>query len=626
MLKSRPRVRVRVPSEIRAGDEFRATVILECRRPVDVGTIRVVLQGHERWTMGAGDSSVTRRNDFLRLGASLCDPRELPEGRTELSVRIPLPESAPPSYHGTIARIEYTLDVHVPIPWWPDRRASFEIHVAPPQVARLPDEPKIFSSNPSGPVGDEAHAEISLANTWTRVGDIVDGAVALSNAPHHRYSHIQVGLRGVETLYEGKTKRGEREYMRYRIRLGAEEALDGEMIPFRFRLPDDAMAELPWTRRPGGKAGLSSVRWEFEIVVGIRWESDLILRMPFRVLPASKRPGDAPARIAPPSIGSDRLRAVWEMAGRPHGLRYQSQTLSGRFGGTTLTIRRDHLGRSGIFIIAELSYPGLHLDLEVEPASAVQKVVGGGAQVGHPSWDRDHYVRARDANQAAELLQAIVPSMTNAILRRMDDGHLIVGVRAPGQSAARMNRFVGATIQLVRAFEAVRVELPPPHRMRGAVDAWRKLAGRLGGTLETARMRIEGSLGALRVEVRLAFDDAGDPLSTWLSVEPPGEIDREHELRITGTTVDPFALLDARFDGEVRELLTIIARGAHEVAIERGRVAVCLPTLLGAEGGGELPTIGGRGARALSPSIAEQRLSRLARLVALLRGHAGPYR
>ncbi len=635
ILKSRPRVRVRVPSEIRPGDELRATVVLDCARPVEVEAIRVRLEGTDRWTLGSGQYAVTRRNDFLSLGAELSKKRTLPKGRTELSVYIPLPESAPPTYKGSAATIEYTLHVHVPIAWWPDRRAAFDVFVAPAEVPSPPPETALYSSNPRGPIGNEAHCELSVASTWTRSGDIVAGALALSNVAHNRYSEVRVGLRGVETIYDAGKVHTEREYMRYQIRLGAEQLGDGEMVPVRFRLPPEAAAEIPWAVRPNAHPPLSSLAWQLEVVVGIRWGQDLTLRVPFRVLPASARAGDAPSRLAPPTVGSDRLRDLWQSIGAQHGLQYDAQTLYGQLGGTTLAIRRDLTGRRGVFVVAELTYPELHLAIDVAPATKVQMMVGGGALVGDPAWDRDHYVRARDEGQAAEMLRAIVPAMRGAALRRMDDRRLTLEVRDTGAQRARMEQFVAASAALARAFEATRRALPPPPVMKEAVAAWRELAGRLAGALETARMRVEGQLATMEAEVRLSFDEDGQPLSTWLSVRAPTPLDASHAIRVVGGP-DAAAQIEARYDGETRELVKILAHGALELAVEPDRVTIGLPFLFGlpvdapaAAASRALPTIAlteQPPALPVTAALLEQRLSRLAGLVTMLRGQAGPYR
>lgn len=635
ILKSRPRVRVRVPSEIRPGDEFRATVVLDCKRAVDVGSVSVRLEGTDRWTIGSGDHAVSRRNDFLSLGAELCGERKLPKGRTELSVYIPLPETAPPTFKGSAARIEYTLHVHVAIPWWPDRRAAFDVFVAPPEVPSLAPQNALYSSNPNGPVGQEPHCEVSVASVWTRSGDIVSGALALANVAHNRYSEVRVGLRGVETIYDAGKVRTEREYMRYQIRLGAEQVTEGEMIPFRFRLPPEAAAEMPWGMRPNGQPPLSSLAWQLEVVVGIRWSQDLTLRVPFRVLPASSRPGDAPSRLAPPTVGSDRLRELWQTIGAQHGLQYDTQTLVGQLGGTTLAIRRDLTGRRGVFVVAELTYPELHLALDVAPATKMQMMVGGGARIGDAQWDRDHYVRARDEGQAAEVLKAVVPAMRGGTLRRMDDRRLTIEVRDTGAQRPRMEQFVAASAELARTFEGVRQALPPPPVMRDALTAWRELAGRIAGTLEPARMRVEGQLATMAAEVRLSFDEKGQPLGTWLAVATPTPLDASHAIRVVGGA-EAGAQLASRFEGETLELLRIIGHGALELAVEPDRVAIGLPFLFGlpadapsAAAARALPTITlteQPPALPMTPALAEQRLNRLAALITLLRGQAGPYR
>ncbi|HJL16786.1 MAG TPA: hypothetical protein RMH99_14075 [Sandaracinaceae bacterium LLY-WYZ-13_1] len=613
LIKTRPRVRVRVPNEIRPGDRFLATVQLDCKRTVEVDFVDVVLEGSEQWRTGGGEHSTTRRWTPIHLAARLCGAKTLPAGETALQVRIPLPPDAPPSYAGNAARIDYALRVHASVPWWPDRRAGFEIHVAPNERPSPATEPRIYSSDPNGPRGREAHVELSLSSTWTRVGDVVSGAFALSNVEHNRYSEVKVGLVGTEVLYDGGRVRTTREYMRYQVRLGAEQASEGEMIPFRFRLPDDAMAELGVTPRPGRVQGLCSLHWELELAVGIRWAQDMTIRVPFTVLPRSARPGDAPERLAPPTVGSDRLRSIWEGVGEQRGLRYDAQTLWTRVGETTLVIRRDHMGRGGIFVVAELRYPALHLDLEVEPATSVQKMVGAGARIGDPSWDRDHYVLARDEAQVAEVLRTLVPRMHNASLRRMDDERLVVEVRDSGQSRARMERFAGAAMDLAAAIEELRQALPAPPAMAEAVPTWRDLATRLGAVLETARMRIEGRVGTLPAEIRMAFDEQGQPLHAWLAVSPLSPLDDEHAFHWTEGARDLASELAARYEGEVHELMRIVATEAREIEIEPARVAVCLPTPVGLDGG-------------LDAAQTEQRLSRMARLVTLLRGQAGPYR
>ena len=606
LLKTRPKVRLRVPNEIRPGEAFTATVLLDCKREVPVEFVKVRLHGLETWTVGSGKHSTTRKHVLVNLGAQLSGERTLSAGRHELPVKIPLPKDLPPSFQGRSGRIEYELAVHVSVPWWPDRRSEFEIHVVPDEVQSPPMSPQIYSSRVEGPADREAHAEMSVSSSWTRAGEVVRGAFALSNVAHNRYSEATVGLVGTEVLYNGPHTYRELEYLRYRVRVGIEEAAEGEMLPFQFRLPPDAMSQIARKRAPRNRNGLVSLRWELELRVGIRWGRDLVLRVPFEVFPKSKKPGDAPARLAPPIVGSDRLKELWQRIGQPHGLAYGMQTLTREFDQTHLTIRREHLGRDGIHLIAELRYPDLHLALEIEPAKGLKML--GGVQVGHDDWDRAHHVLARDPAQAIALLKDLVPRMAGPTVRRMDDQQLLLSFRDAGQKPAVLRKFVASAVRLAEHIEVVRRRLPPPSGLVSALPEWQDLATRISGALETARMRITGQAGALATEVRVAFDKKGNPMHTWLSVAPSTPLDEEHLFQWDKSSGD----IAAPRSGEAGELIRAAANGAEELSIDRERVSVKLG-LLGID----------PGVRAVS---VEQKLSRIARLVQVLRGEAGPYR
>ena len=71
LLKSRPKIRVQVPSEIKPGDVVHAFVLLECKRDVQIEHVDVVFEGTESWTVGAGESSTSRRETLIRLGARI---------------------------------------------------------------------------------------------------------------------------------------------------------------------------------------------------------------------------------------------------------------------------------------------------------------------------------------------------------------------------------------------------------------------------------------------------------------------------------------------------------------------------------------------------------------------------
>ncbi len=264
LLKSRPKIRLQVPNEIRVGQTFEALVLLDCRREVRIEELNVVLEGTEGWRIGSSNHAVSRRYSLLRLAARLSGQRVLPVGQSRFPVRIPLPGELPPSIHGTAVRIEYELAVHASIDWWPDARAAFEIKVVPGEAPSPETATRVYSSDPAGPRGREPHVELGLASTWTRVGDVVSGSFALANVAFNRYSEVKVGLTGTEQAYDARSLRAERRHASYAVRIGAEQVEEGEMVPFRFRLPSDVVSGYEREPRPGGSAGLSALRWSFE--------------------------------------------------------------------------------------------------------------------------------------------------------------------------------------------------------------------------------------------------------------------------------------------------------------------------------------------------------------------------
>lgn len=609
-MKARPKIRLKAPREVRPGDELLMVVMLECRREVEVEQVRMELEGVEAWSVGAGEHAASTKRTLLRLRAQLSGRCTLPAGSTERPVRVKLPPDAPASVAGASARIEYVVRVHVEIAWWPDARETFELKVVPAPIASPETVVDVLSSNPDGPVEGEPHIELSLASTWVRAGDVVSGAFALANVESNRYTRVTIALRAQLALYDLVRLRGEREHVRYSIAIDASGALEGEAIPFRFALPADAPPEYGRLPRPGGVPGPSALSWSLEIAVSRRWGSTLALQIPFRVLPRSERPGDAPPRLAPRTVGSDRLRAVWVEAGSRYGLTYEAQALRGRIGETALTVRRDHQGRGGVFLVAELAYPELGLELSIERASAMERLVGGDVRVGDAEWDRDHVMRARDGEQSAAFVRALVPALRGAALRRLDDRGLTVELRDAGQSGRKLDAFLAGAATLARELERLRRALPPPTEMRDAVATWRELARTLGATLEPSHMRIEGTLRGQAVEVQLAFE-AGRPAGTRLAALPARPLDDAPRFRWDSEQGPAGAAIASCFGGRVGELLAVIAHDADELSVEADRIAIAIAAPLGL---------------GLEIEMVERRLEQLALLARLLSGHRGSYR
>lgn len=585
LLKARPIIRLRVPTEIRAGRVFLAIISLDCTLAVDVAYVEIAFRGTERWTYG-------RPLELARYDERLCEHTQLPKGRTELHVYVPVPKHAPPSYLGASGRIDYELVVVVGMIGWPNAEAAFEIKVVPPASQSPETMPTIAASSRYGPQGMEAYAELSLAADWTRVGDFVRGAYALSNVAHNRYTSVTISVR------EQPVASPMWPPIAYHVDLSRRSVEEGQMVPFEFMMPADATPSFDLVPRPHGNSGLVALAYELVMTVKHGWDGVCTVRRPFRLLPRSSSPYDAPLRIAPPTVGSDRLRPLWESIGAEHGLRYEGQALHGRFGRTHLVVRRHHRGRDGIYLVATLQYPELHLGLHVGPPSVRSDV-----RLGDDAWDAAHSVRGRDPEQVRHFILKLFLQMRGATITAFDDRVMHAEIRDARQTRSSLSRFVRAAVALAARFEQVREDVPPPTPLAPALPEWRELASKLNAPLETARMRIDGELGGLSAHVRVEL------AQTWLAIRPAATLDAQHRFVWTpqkGPVHGPFS-------GELAELVRMICTGASELHIEPDRIALSIPKVLGLD-----PT--------LTAAIAERRLDRMAQLATVLRGHVGPYR
>jgi hypothetical protein len=102
----------------------------------------VTLVGRERRyrnTTSTGKTTVQHyhRREVISQGLRI-SPGTLRPGVLEQEFPFVLPDDAPPTYRSALAQVEYSLDVRVDIPWWPDAHEVFDVVVAPPPRARAP--------------------------------------------------------------------------------------------------------------------------------------------------------------------------------------------------------------------------------------------------------------------------------------------------------------------------------------------------------------------------------------------------------------------------------------------------------------------------------------------------------
>jgi hypothetical protein len=505
-LRRRPLVSVRIPGDIRPGRTFVAEVTLDAKSAVPVDWVDTELECKEVVTFGSGKSTVRVPHSHLRLVARLMDEGTLPAGKRVLRCEFTLPPELPPTYRGTRVTCGCTLSVHVSIPWWPDRRAEFDIVVRPNN--RPPDDPPaMYGTHPKGPKGNDLALECSLDRRVIEPGGEILGMVALTNLASHRVRQLSVGLVSLETIRRDGRRKEVHEAERFVLQQAVpEETDDGEPIPFRMRIPDNVS--------PSWRSALWDLDWFLEVEAHVPWSRNAKLTIPVTLVPR----GVAKAKTlrAPPTIGSERVTALWSKVASEVGWKLDGDVLRGDVGDVRATIRRDHRGGEGFVLHAELRYPSLHLGLDGGERRGFRRILGGGVSIGNPAWDRRHYLAGREPAQMEAFARAVGEALARVGLEDLDDDHAVLLAREAGLTLGPLRDFVHRAIEVALLIGVARGRIPAPGCMRDAIEAWKTLAKRLDGELELSRMGVVGRFEGDAVEVATAWGLKPEPTGTVL--------------------------------------------------------------------------------------------------------------
>lgn len=600
IIKHRPDIRVRLPKVVYPGKGFDVEVLVDAKRSVPISRLDATLLGTETSTVGSGKNQRTYRHRTLSMSVELAGKGRLPKGRSRLPFRVDLPGELPPSYDGSHAKSEYVVRVVADIPWWPDRKSEFLVAVQLPPVALPAGEPQLYSTAPSGPRAEEAHVECSLATATVVPGHVLEGSVALYNMAFNRYRGLSLSLVARETRRDtrGKRRGSVLDAKTYTLELPIQGVTDGEAIPIRMKVPESPPASFD--------SRLWSLRWVLVVRAHIGWGSDAVMHIPLTMLPAGSRAAQAARALAPPTVGSERVRKIWNDVAQQLGAHFDDAALHAQRDDVTMKISRDHRGSSGIFLVAELRYPSLHLFLDGGLSSGFRRLLGGGVALGDPAWDREHYVTGRCADQVRALGASLLPHLSGQQIADLDDEHLVIERRDAGQSAAPLREITRAALAIAQAIGPARRDIPPPRGMRKAAKAWRELARRLKGKLETARMAVVGRFEGARAEVLTEWSAEGKALRTAIKLRPGFPIERTSQLRwAEGQYLEG---APRELPGEASAWLTTVQQDALALRIGRQDLELSLPAPLA----DTAPILEG--------------LHRLDRLAALLRSKVGPYR
>jgi hypothetical protein len=541
LIKKRPDIGLLAPREIALGRSFEVVAILDCAASVPVQAIEVRLIGSVVYFTHSQYGRHANNSEFCRAVARVLDAEvELGEGEHQYRARFELPEHLPASYVGREIRIEYAIDVHVDIPWWPDARASFLLRAASTKSPVPSDERRVFVSDLEGPPARRPYVEVSLGSTELVPSETLHGAVALANVASNEYRAVKMALVRVETMEVPLVKHSV--HVREAQWTLALES-PGENEPSRFSLT------LPPYMVPGFEIQGFSVEWFLEVVADVAWARDPKVWIPVQI--RARGLAEEGMRRAPLAVGSERLALVWSKVAEQTGLEFAEGVLRGKHGETEIEIRREHRGRKGVFVVGEVVYPDLGIDLRHTEPKAKQPLSG------------------RDATQVEWLCKKLEEPLAERAPDEADDQHMLWELDDAGQRVDRMVSFSTAVQAVAAALEPVRSQIPPPDSMRDQMASWEAAAARLGGVLHRGKMAIVASREEIGLELQTEFHVSGEPARLVLEVRPTMPIDVRHHMDWYADEGEPLPRGDLDLAGP--------CEGAAAVKVDKQRVQVVLP-------------------------------------------------
>ena len=99
---------------------------------VDITRITAELHGEERATAGSGSNSVTYRHDIHKSEIVLAEGARYRAGeRVKLAGSVPVPDVEAYSFSASDNDVEWSLEMHVDIPGWPDWTETVQLRMVP---------------------------------------------------------------------------------------------------------------------------------------------------------------------------------------------------------------------------------------------------------------------------------------------------------------------------------------------------------------------------------------------------------------------------------------------------------------------------------------------------------------
>lgn len=514
-VRSRPDVKLFLsPSTVTPGSRLLVRAVLEAKSETPIDFVSMTLACHITSATGEGEDR-SEYKDALFLRAWRSPSQTLLPGTHPFHVAFDLPDDLPASYAGTGARIEYTVRVHVPIPWWPDRDETFSLLVVwPDSPASPPPEPKSFATSIAGPRGLDPFMEVAIETAELAIGEALAGSVSLQNLRGKRVRGVEVSFVEVESVTQPAT--GAHPGQRFAVRIHDGTPREGAPMPFRVAVPDGATAAF--------RAGPISVATHLEVRAIVAWGEDLVVRAPLRILPRAAAPRANAGWVAP--VGRERRAIAWQSAAERIGFvsDHEAERMTRVSGGVTIAITtRESDG--DFWLVATLGYASLGLDLDLTRRKWTDRIALSVVKIGVPELDEQLAAHAREHAQAKA---ALTPALLTAVAAfeeiQIGDRSATLARRGTAHSFNTLTAFMHGTVDVAKELEAAAALVPAPAAFAADVPAWRAFAERHRGRLELGRMHVyDAVIGIDCVTVATDWTRSGQLVGTRLQVaiDPP---------------------------------------------------------------------------------------------------------
>jgi len=449
-MRSRPKVALFLrPATGAAGQSVRAELELDARSETPVEFVDLWLTGVERAyrdeSQAYAQNIVSRRARFT--------PGKLVKGKQRFAADFALPAGAPPTYSGRWYATEYAFDVHVSIPWWPDRHARFALPVAPDPVPAEPVRAQVWSSKSDGPEGKRPYLEVALAQPRIAPGEAIEGTIAVTNLRSMR--SLEVAFVAHEHLVLGGQTH-DVEVHRLVARL-PEKREEGVGVPFRVRFPKEAP--------PSFAARGMRLTWHLMVRAVVAFGEDVVMHLPIVV--SQGRPGEVPdsrrrrATVAAP-VGRERRALLWRAAAERLELRNdeQRERMESAFGGVGLVVRLEQRPGGDLWVVGECTFrPALEAGLSLRERRWLDALAKEGLEL-PAALAKRFFAEARDVEVARTLLAELGAALAPVEEVSLDDEGALLGMRASVQSTEALLERITPLVTAAQALGEARDRLP----------------------------------------------------------------------------------------------------------------------------------------------------------------------